>query len=110
LLDAAQNPSRILILLDIVVAAFSFYIGLSLWRVGRHALGILRFAFIVMLFVGLLLILSSIAQNWMAARPRSDPQFWETLAVATQPVSSVIIWWSYFKKSRRVRYTFGRNI
>ena len=115
LADAAQNPTDPLtVIFDVALAGFSAVVGIALWRVIPHSLGLVRAYFIVLLGVGLLSLavglLSNLGSFALQGRSLASPESVETLFGAIRPAIFAVVWWSYFKKSQRVRLTFGRNL
>lgn len=95
--------------LAFALAAFALDVGVSLWRLRPDALSVTKVYFIVLLVLAGVEIL-----GWLytfnaakeAAEPGPDSGLWS----AARLILFVGIWWSYFKKSKRVKVTFGRNL
>jgi hypothetical protein len=108
LAEAAENAGDpVTVVFDIALAGFSVFTGISLWRVSSYALSLVKAYFITFLVIGFLGLLGSLVPKGHSV---ADPEFAETLLGAVRPIVFVMIWWSYFKKSQRVRLTFGRNL
>jgi hypothetical protein len=84
--------------------------GLALWRVGRGALELLCFDFIVsVVYCVALLMLAITLPNRPALRSGRSLQSVVIVASAAQFIG-VLVWYGYFHFSRRVRNTYGRNL
>jgi len=103
--EAANSNDAVLIVPDVALTILAFSTGLSLWRARPHALTWVR----VYLIVGPCLAMIAGLQrqaNYITYDPASS--------IYTNPVAGAIgyavIWWVYFRKSKRVKATFGRNL
>jgi uncharacterized protein DUF2569 len=108
LAEAANSKDIPSIAIDLGVAALYIYTGIGLWRVKTDSFKWLKVCFVVNLILGLLGILGSI---W--TQPDSLEQKLSSsndLASGARPIIGVVIWWSYFGNSKRVRATYGRNL
>ena len=100
-------PSRYYVI-DLVRAAYGMVVGVFLWARRPHALSLLRAYFIVVLATAVLgslgLVLTGLRRGWASM----------FLSAGFTPVAQLLaytmIWFAYFRKSRRVRNTYGRNI
>jgi hypothetical protein len=90
-----------LVVLEVGLVAFSIYTGIALTRVRPNAMRLVKIFFIVMLALGILSVLGSFA---------SDSGDKDALVAGLGTIGSAAIWWSYFRKSKRVRDTFGSNL
>ena len=81
--------------------------GLKVWSVKPEAFKWLRAWFITLFVVGVLASAAEIIQGAMAAHAGApEPP-------TSHPVAAIVyaaVWWSYFKRSKRVKATFGRNL
>lgn len=107
---AIEQSSTAIATVHIGHAVFSFLVGLSLWLVRQRALGLLKAYFLLLLSVGTLAMFGIAYELSAGHHSIAEPQSADNLASAVQPFIFVIIWWSYFRKSQRVRLTFGTNI
>lgn len=89
-------------LVDLSFAALSVYTGVCLWKVSPRALKLTKILLIIQFCIGALLLVVQLVVESSNATHR-DPSAARTL------VGSVMWFW-YFKKSKRVRATFGSNI
>jgi hypothetical protein len=93
-------------LIDVCLAAFSVFTGVSLWKANPQALRltkillVIQFCFGALLFIGELINSSGDSSTSNTA---SDPSGLRMLVFA-------LIWFLYFKKSKRVRIVYGRAI
>jgi TPR repeat protein len=109
--DAAKSNDTVVTLIDVSFTILAFYTGLSVWRVRRHAFRWVR-AYLIMIFC------FGIAAYVLSLGQASDNSVTIAELIATrintsQTIGSVIaavMWWQYFKKSKRVNATFGRNL
>jgi hypothetical protein len=69
-------------------------VGIYVWMKGRYSIWALRVRFAIALLLAASGAISKIA-----------PPGWALLSV-----TMVLIWWLYFRRSRRVLWTLGRNI
>jgi hypothetical protein len=94
---------------DLVFAAFAIYTGIVLWRVATKALRAVKVYFVAGLVMATIAIVGGIltAPAAVASTPPSQDNF---LAVGIRMLIGVAIWWSYFKKSKRVKATYGANL
>jgi len=103
--EAANSNDPVVILTDVALAILAFCTGLSLWRVRPHALRWVR----VYLVVGSCLMMIAGLQR-QATYITHEP----TSSIYTNPVAGAVVyavtWWQYFRKSKRVKATFGRNL
>ena len=100
LAQIAGNPQNgFVVIISLMLCAFSVYVGTSLWRIRPQALKLVKIYFIVTLGLALLALVGSIAGNQQ-----------KDLVRAIDGLIAVAIWWSYFKKSKRVKATLGRNL
>ena len=102
--EAANSNDAVVILTDVAFTILAFCTGLSLWRVRPHALKWVR----VYLIVGPCLGMIAGLQR-QATYITYDPTQAATNPVAVA-VTYAITWWLYFRKSKRVKATFGRNL
>jgi hypothetical protein len=92
--------------IDVGLAAFSIFTGVSIWKVSSRALKLTKILLIIQLCLGALLVVAQILESSSATSSHSsssDPTGMRMLAGS-------VIWFSYFKKSKRVKATFGRNL
>jgi len=92
--------------IDVGLAAFSIFTGVSIWRVSSRALKLTKILLIIQLCLGALLVVAQILESSSATSSHSsssDP-------TGARMLAGSVIWFSYFKKSKRVKATFGRNL
>jgi hypothetical protein len=90
--------------IEVGLAVFSIYMGISTWCVRPNALEVVGVYFITWMVFGALLIIKGLMIKPIGASP-GNPAW-----VGVRILSSVIIWWFYFRDSRRVKDTFGSNL
>jgi hypothetical protein len=109
LVEILQNPNDAFIaVFDVALSAFSIYTGAVVWGVRSSALKLVKVYFIVALAVAALSILASFRTGLQEIQQQSPAQ--NPIMVGGRIFIAVAIWWSYFKKSKRVRATFGMNL
>jgi hypothetical protein len=81
------------------LAALAFFTGISLWQVNSRALLLTKVLLIVLFCLGTLGLVVDVVNGTRLDRG-SDLEF----------MTEAAIWYWYFKKSKRVRATFGRSI
>ena len=115
----ALSPSGqpITFCVDLALAVFAFYTGISLWRVRLNALKMVKVYFLVQLAVAVLSVLAVVigastgADQGVALDKAKEAEMVTTDVLnSLRPALFVWIWWSYFKRSKRVRATFGSNL
>jgi hypothetical protein len=83
----------------VFLAVLSFVTGISVWRRASRALQLTKLMLVVFFGVGLLgLVLGIISA--------SNDADW----VEIDLMAEAVIWFLYFKRSKRVRATFGRSL
>lgn len=109
LLEAAANRDDILVVVfNVALAAFCIFVGVSVWRVRPGALALVKALFIVLTCVAALIIVGGAAMLSEGASRAGNLS--ETLLPGARMLFSIAIWLAYFKKSKRVLATFGRNL
>ena len=104
--DLGSN-NKFSILFVLLLAGFESFVGLSVWRVAKKALRYLNIFFLVQTCLAVLLILAgTITLLGSEAVGESESLFLDGF----RTIIGTAIWWSYFRKSRRVRETFGTNL
>jgi hypothetical protein len=108
LAEVAESKNVPSIAFGLALAVLSIYTGVGLWKRKTSALRWLKVYFLVNLALAALCLAASIIlrkgylERDLSINPLVD--------VSLRIVSSVIIWWAYFKKSKRVKATYGRNL
>jgi hypothetical protein len=98
-------------LLHIALTALAICTGVALWRVRPNALGLVKAYFISLVcWAGLLVIVGLTAQQSTETSYEAMPAATQAVAEGGVEIIAVVIWWFYFKKSKRVKATFGRNL
>jgi hypothetical protein len=104
--DPRISQNGLAIVMILCIAGFSIYTGFLLWKVRPDALKVLKGYFIFLFALACIGILGSFAVSFTTDTLTAI----ESLATQAARLVSVAIWALYFKKSRRVRNTFGRNL
>ena len=110
LLVEASEAGWLAAAFDVALALFSVYVGICLVRQSRRALPLLKAYFIVLLGLALLVVAAGVAVALFVLRPATAILQLELAYSGVQTAVFVGIWWMYFRRSRRVRYTYGRNL
>jgi hypothetical protein len=100
-----SSPSAFSVI-DLGLAAFMLITGVNLWRITPRALRLTKILLAIQFWLGVVLFIAQIAGSATessAGDSRSDTGAFRMLVGST-------IWWFYFKKSKRVKATFGRTI
>jgi hypothetical protein len=92
-------------LIDMCLAAFSVFTGVSLWKTKPRALRLTKILLIVQFCLGALLVVGELISSTdnSSASSVADPSGLRMLVGA-------FIWFLYFMKSKRVRAVYGRSI
>ena len=93
-------------LIDICLAAFSVFTGVSLWKAKPQALRLRKILLVIQFCLGALLFIGELINSTgdsSTSNTASDPSGLRMLVFA-------LIWFLYFKKSKRVRIVYGRAI
>ena len=94
-------------LFALLYAGLQGFVGLSVWLVAKKALQYLKILFFVRTCLAISFILLSLVPLSNSEVPGDS----ESLLIAGfGTIVNSAIWWSYFRKSRRVRQTFGTNL
>jgi hypothetical protein len=109
LFEAVNSGDAFVAGFNFLLGAFAIYTGIALWRVATNALRLVKVYFVVVLIVATLAIASGILTA-PATRVSQTPSQDNFLTVGFRALISVVIWWSYFKKSKRVKATYGANL
>lgn len=105
--EILENPTDVFVIVfDLSLAAFSIYTGITIWRIQPIALKLVKAYFIVSLVVACLAILGSFSADLKETQGKTT----SPLVIGLRLLVYVAIWWSYFKKSARVKATFGSNL
>lgn len=94
---------------DLLFGALAIYTGIALWRGATNALRLVKVYFVVALVMAVLEIVSGILTA-PATTASSTPSQNNSLTEGFRMLIGVAIWWSYFKKSKRVKATYGANL
>jgi hypothetical protein len=79
-------------LLIACITAFAVFTGVSVWRVRPYALRVVE-TYLIFVFGW---------TGWQLLYHQTGEQYFTIIGV--------VLWWLYFKKSKRVKATFGRNL
>ena len=114
--DALSSSGQpITFCVNLPMAVFAFYTGISLWRVRLNALKLVKVYFLVQLALAALSFLAVVVGARMGAY-QGGTEYQTAEMVTTDALNSlrtalfVWIWWSYFKRSKRVQATYGLNL
>ena len=116
IVEAANSNDTVVILIDVAFTMLAFCTGLSVWRVRHDAFRWVRAYLITAICLGVVAYVISLGQASDISYDPTAPAIAEHIATRinlSQTIGSVIaagIWWQYFKKSKRVNATFGRNL
>jgi hypothetical protein len=116
IVDAANSNDTVVILIDVAFTMLAFCTGLSVWRVRHNAFRWVRVYLITAICLGVFAYVISLGQASDISYDPTSPTVAEHIATRinrSQTIGSVIaavIWWQYFKKSKRVNATFGKNL
>jgi low temperature requirement protein LtrA len=80
--------------------------GVNLWRQTGRALRFTKILLAIQFWLGLVLFVLQIASSNTESTPRTS----SSDAAGFRMLITSIIWWFYFKKSKRVKATFGKTI
>jgi hypothetical protein len=106
-------------LLQVFGAAFSMFTGIVVWRVRPYALKVVKLLLIIWLIaacvrVARFLWFFSASDAAVFSFPNEQfPLSVAHIVIALRPflpLIGVVLWWSYFLKSKRVRATLGSNL
>ena len=106
--DAAKTRDVLAIAIDLGLASLFVYTGISLWRIKPKSLDLVKLCFACQLGLAALLLITVVESKRRLMEP--DLSFNPSLEGGVRTVAYVIIWWAYFKKSKRVRATYGSNL
>jgi hypothetical protein len=104
---AFQSLVLMSVALQLLIASYQLYVGVLLWKMTPNALGTLKVYFIVVAVLGGLCI---VAAGAVLTVPRLSAFSVRFLWDGVRTLVSTGIWWMYFRESRRVRNTYGRNL
>lgn len=90
-------------IIDLALAAYMVVTGANLWRMSSRALQLTKILLAIQFWIGLLLFVIQIAASASGDTGSSSD------AGAFRMLVGSTIWWFYFKKSKRVKATFGRS-
>jgi ribosomal protein L40E len=101
LTGAAAGP--LIAAFNLALSGFCIYAGVALLRLQRKTLTLIKFYLILSFMLGCVIFISYVIVASTQIHPQADvPSLWA--------VAGPIIWWFYFKRSKRVRLTLGRNL
>ncbi len=95
---------------DVALAAFSVYVGICVARLSPRALPLLKAYFIVLLLLGLGSVAWAAVLAWFTNGAAGEEALMRLAGAGARTAFFVAIWWSYFRRSLRVRNTYGRNL
>lgn len=103
MVEAVNSNDPIVILTEVAFTILALCTGLSLWRVRPHALRWVRAYLIAGPCLSMIAVYALQGQaTYTTYEPTSNP--------VVAAVIFVVTWWQYFRKSKRVKATFGRNL
>jgi len=92
--------------IDMALVAYMIITGVNLWRLTGRALRLTKVLLAIQFWFGIVLFIIQIASSnteSTSGTSSSDTAGFRMLITS-------IIWWFYFKKSKRVKATFGKTI
>lgn len=92
--------------IDLALVAYMIITGVNLWRLTGRALRLTKVLLAIQFWLGIVLFIIQIASSnteSTSGTSSSDTAGFRMLVTS-------IIWWFYFKKSKRVKATFGKTI
>lgn len=102
LAEAVATPQPGVIFLDLLLSAAAVTTGVSVWSKRSWAFTMVKTYFIIMIVVSVLIFIGAATETNVEARV-------DSFVTGIRVLIWVAIWWSYFRKSKRVLATFGRN-
>ncbi len=102
LAEAVATPQPGVIFLDLLLSAAAVTTGVSVWSKQSWAFTMVKAYFITMIVVAVLIFIGA------ATETNSQVQI-DSFVTGIRVLVWVGIWWSYFRRSKRVLATFGRN-
>jgi hypothetical protein len=100
-----SDPSAYSVI-DLALVAYMIITGVNLWRQTGRALRFTKILLAIQFWLGLVLFVLQIASSNTESTPRTS----SSDAAGFRMLITSIIWWFYFKKSKRVKATFGKTI
>ena len=91
--------------LDLALAGFYIFTGIHLWRVRPQALTYTKLLLLIQFCLGALLLLEHSAGPSVRALSGGAPD-----VNSAKMMLGAAVWFLYFRKSRRVKATYGRSI
>lgn len=107
-LEAINSGDALVAGFNLLLGVLAICTGVALWRVASNALRLVKAYFVVVLIVGILAIVGGIVTA--SATPSQTPPQENFLTVGFRMLIGVAIWWYYFRKSKRVKATYGANL
>jgi len=98
------------VLIDVGFAALAMYTGICVWRVRPNALKLVKAYLISNIVLAVLTGMVALIQTGTPHTGRDTGAGFGVMGAALRLLVFVIIWWSYFERSKRVAATFGRNL
>lgn len=96
---------------NIALTALAICTGVALWRGRPNALGLAKAYLISLVCWDVLLVIVALsAQQSTEVSYQAMPVAAQAVAEGVVEIIAVVFWWFYFKKSKRVKATFGRNL
>lgn len=108
MVGALQSRSFPSAVIDFAFGVLTICVGMSLWCGWPHWFRWVNALFIVRLAFAALLLAAVAITGW--GHLEKTIVATRYLDEALMEIGFVIIWWAYFKKSERVRVTYGRNL
>ncbi|HKF23401.1 MAG TPA: DUF2569 family protein [Candidatus Angelobacter sp.] len=102
--NSAAGSDLLGMVLEIAQIAFGVVVGIFVWNVRQVAFTLLWIYFGVTTVYSLLAIIGSIE---LTNEGQGEPM---TFVYSIRSLIYVVVWFLYFRKSQRVRATFGRNL
>jgi hypothetical protein len=92
----------LVIAFQLALCGFAVYTGVSVWHMRPNALKIVKAFLFVILVLG---FVEAFPPHWLHLKNTTP-----SAAPDIQPLVVAASWWLYFKLSKRVKVTFGRNL
>jgi len=106
--DAAASNSTADQVFAIAYAAYQLFVGITVWRGARHLFTNLKIYFIVSFCIGVLNVIVGFGD--LQAQTEAASYSKSPFVIGIRDILGCLIWWLYFKRSKRVAQTFGRNL
>src|ERR1700694_3131081 len=96
---------RFIDFVEVARVVFGLVTGIALWTERQSALTLVKVYFAFAIAVALFIAVPMFARGFRSEILHSKRFTW-----CIQIIGSVVLWSAYFHSSKRVKYTFGRNL